>query len=218
MKDAEIHRVVVALRRAVRQWRAPAVGVVADDSEDPFLVLISCLLSLRTKDATTAAASERLFALAKSPKAMLALSAPRIEKAIYPVSFFRVKARTIRRICRDLIDRFGGKTPDTMEELLSLHGVGRKTANLVLTLGHKKPGICVDIHVHRISNRLGYVRTKNPDKTEQALRDKLPSKYWMEYNDLLVPFGQNLCTPVSPWCSRCPLEGYCARAGVGRTR
>src|SRR5581483_2864600 len=205
MRDDDIHRVVRTLRRAIRRWPVPAVGVVADESRDPFLVLISCLLSLRTKDATTAAASERLFRLARSPREMLRLSDARIERAIYPVSFYRMKTRSIRRICRDLIDRYGGNVPDTIEELLTLHGVGRKTANLVVTLGFGKPGICVDIHVHRISNRLGYVRTKSPDDTETALRKKLPSKYWGGYNDLLVTFGQNLCTPVSPWCSRCPV-------------
>jgi len=218
MRDDDIHRVVRTLRRAIRRWPVPAVGVVADESRDPFLVLISCLLSLRTKDATTAAASERLFRLARSPREMLRLSDARIERAIYPVSFYRMKTRSIRRICRDLIDRYGGNVPDTIEELLTLHGVGRKTANLVVTLGFGKPGICVDIHVHRISNRLGYVRTKSPDDTETALRKKLPSKYWGGYNDLLVTFGQNLCTPVSPWCSRCPVGNFCDRVGVGRTR
>lgn len=218
MKDVDIHRIISILRRSIRRWKTPAVGVVAEASNDPFLVLVSCLLSLRTKDATTEAASERLFRLAKTPKRMLGLSTATIEKAIYPVSFYRVKTRTLHRICRDLLERFGGKVPDSIDELLTLHGVGRKTANLVVTLGHRKPGICVDIHVHRISNRLGYVRTKNPDQTEMALRDKLPAKYWMTYNDLLVTFGQNLCTPVSPWCSKCPIERYCARNDVGRTR
>jgi len=218
MKDADIHTIVRTLRREIRRWPVPAVGVVADESRDPFLVLISCLLSLRTKDATTAAASERLFQLARSPRQMLRLRDARIERAIYPVSFYRMKTRSIRRICRDLIDRYGGKVPHTIDELLTLHGVGRKTANLVVTLGYGKPGICVDIHVHRISNRLGYVRTKSPDDTETALRMKLPSKYWVGYNDLLVTFGQNLCTPVSPWCSRCPVEEFCDRVGVGRTR
>ena len=218
MRDVDIHLVVRTLRREIRRWPVPAVGVVADESRDPFLVLISCLLSLRTKDATTAAASERLFRLARSPRRMLRLSDARIERAIYPVSFYRMKTRSIRKICRDLIGRYGGKVPDTIDELLTLHGVGRKTANLVVTLGYGKPGICVDIHVHRISNRLGYVHTKSPDDTETALRKKLPSKYWVGYNDILVTFGQNLCTPVSPWCSRCPVGDLCDRVGVGRTR
>lgn len=143
---------------------------------------------------------------------------PAIEKAIYPVSFYRVKARSLKKLAQDLLDRFGGRVPDTMEDLLSLKGVGRKTANLTLTLGHRKPGICVDIHVHRISNRLGYVRTESPEETETALRGKLPRRYWMIYNDLLVPYGQNLCTPISPHCSRCKLSRYCARRGVTTTR
>ncbi len=217
MKDQDIHEVVRVLKREVKRFKVPVVGVYAE-SNDPFIVLISTILSLRTKDKTTYEASERLFTLADTPRKLLALPIAKVEKAIYPVSFFRVKARTLRRVSKDLLERFGGKVPDTLEDLLSLHGVGRKTANLVLTLGHKKPGICVDIHVHRISNRLGYVRTKDPEKTEFALRAKLPKKYWMIYNDLLVPYGQNLCAPVSPWCSRCKLSAYCARRGVLRSR
>ncbi len=217
MKDEEIHGVIRTLKREVKRFKVPVVGVYAE-SRDPFIVLISTILSLRTKDKTTYEASERLFALADTPKTLLALPLKTVEKAIYPVSFFRVKARTLQRVCADLLERFGGRVPDTLEELLSLHGVGRKTANLVLTLGHRKPGICVDIHVHRISNRLGYVRTKTPEETEFALRKKLPRPYWMIYNDLLVPYGQNVCAPVSPWCSRCPLFGRCARRGVLRSR
>jgi len=217
MRNADIHEVVKLLRRAVRTWRAPAVTEGAE-SEDPFLVLVSTLLSLRTRDAVTAAASERLFAAAREPRALGRLSAKRIERLIYPVCFYRVKARTLRKACAELLDRFGGRVPDTIEELLTLPGVGRKTANLVVTLGYGKPGICVDTHVHRLSNRLGYVRTKNPEETEMALRAKLPPRYWNTYNDLLVAYGQNLCQPLSPWCSRCALTPYCARVGVTRSR
>ncbi len=195
----------------------PVVGVFAE-SRDPFIVLVSCILSLRTRDKVTYEASERLFAFASTPAKLAAASVPAIEKAIYPVSFYRVKARSLKKLAQDLLDRFGGRVPDTMEDLLSLKGVGRKTANLTLTLGHRKPGICVDIHVHRISNRLGYVRTESPEETETALRGKLPRRYWMIYNDLLVPYGQNLCTPISPHCSRCKLSRYCARRGVTTTR
>jgi endonuclease-3 len=145
---------------------------------------------------------------------MLRLSAKKIEKAIFPVGFYRVKAQTIREICRTLIDKYSGKVPDDIDELLKLKGVGRKTANLVVTLGYRKPGICVDTHVHRISNRWGYVGTKNPEKTEFALRAKLPKRYWIEYNDLLVSFGQHLCRPISPVCSQCPVRRYCDRVGV----
>ena len=141
-----------------------------------------------------------------------------IEELIYPVGFYRTKARGIREICRDLIARFDGRVPDEIDDLVTLKGVGRKTANLVVTESFRKPGICVDIHVHRISNRLGYIRTKAPDESEFALRAKLPKKYWMIYNDLLVPYGQNVCAPVSPWCSRCPLAKYCARRSVTTKR
>jgi endonuclease III len=180
--------------------------------------LIACILSLRTQDVTTEAASKRLFALADSPAAMLRLTVPTIERAIYPVGFYRIKTRVIRGICRDLIERFGGRVPDEIDELLTLKGVGRKTANLVVTVGYGKSGICVDTHVHRISNRLGYVRTRTPAQTETALRAALPRRYWIGYNDLLVAFGQNVCTPISPKCSRCPVRSLCRRVGVTSSR
>jgi endonuclease-3 len=187
---------------------------MAETYESPFRVLISCILSLRTQDATTARASHRLFAVAATPQAMLKLSAKRIEKLIYPVGFYKTKAKNIREICRVLVERYGAEVPDEIDELLKLKGVGRKTANLVVTLGYKKPGICVDTHVHRISNRWGYVKTATPEKTEFALREKLPKPYWIEYNDLLVSFGQHLCRPISPLCSHCPVKKYCGRIGV----
>ena len=186
--------------------------------KSPFLVLVSCLLSLRTKDETTLPASERLFALAENPVEMLKLPAPEIEKAIYPVGFYKTKARTILNLCRDLLDRFDGQVPSDLETLLTFKGVGRKTANLVLVEGFDKPGICVDTHVHRISNRLGYVRTRTPEETEYALRRKLPVKYWKEYNALLVVWGQNRCKPVSPLCSTCPVNRVCRKAGVNVSR
>jgi endonuclease III len=179
---------------------------------------MACLLSLRTKDETTGPASERLFGLADTPDAMLALSPRQIERAIFPVGFYRTKARVVREVSRDLIERFGGQVPASIDALLTLKGVGRKTANLVVTQGFNKPGICVDTHVHRISNRLGYVKTTHPEKTEAALRAKLPRRYWIGYNDLLVSFGQNICLPLSPRCSRCPLSGWCPRVGVERSR
>jgi endonuclease-3 len=181
-------------------------------------VLIACILSLRTQDRTTDAATDRLFALASTPTAMLAVPVRRIERAIYPVGFYRTKARTIHRICRELLGRFDGRVPDRIDDLLTLPGVGRKTANLVVTMGYNKPGICVDTHVHRISNRLGYVRTRTPDETETALRATLPRRYWIGYNDLLVGFGQNLCTPISPRCSTCPVHPLCRRIGVTTSR
>jgi endonuclease-3 len=187
---------------------------MAETYESPFRVLISCVLSLRTQDATTAKASHRLFAVADSPQAMVKLTAKKIEKLIYPVGFYKTKAKNILDICRMLIDNYDGRVPDAIDELLKLKGVGRKTANLVVTLGYRKPGICVDTHVHRISNRWGYVQTKTPEKTEFALRAKLPQRYWIEYNDLLVSFGQHLCRPISPLCSQCPVRRFCRQIGV----
>jgi endonuclease III len=218
MRPEEIHAALRILRRQVRQWQEPVVGVVAKESRDPFRVLIACVLSLRTRDQTTAEASRRLFTLADDPASMLRLSLSKIQHVIYPVGFYRIKSKQIREISRRLLKAYGGRVPDSIEELLTLPGVGRKTANLVVTVGYGKPGICVDIHVHRISNRWGYVRTRTPEQTEQALCRKLPAKYWITYNDLLVPFGQNICQPVSPFCSRCPVITYCDRVGVVRSR
>jgi endonuclease-3 len=216
MRDQDIHKVIALLKKEVRRWKVPVVGVIAEETHDPFKVLISCLLSLRTQDSTTAAASNRLFAQADTPTEMLGLSRRTIEKAIYPVGFYRTKAKNIHMICRDLIDRYGGTVPDEIDSLLTLKGVGRKTANLVVTVGFGKPGICVDTHVHRISNRMGYVRTRTPEQTETALRAKLPRRFWIFYNDLLVSFGQNLCRPLAPHCSRCLIAPYCDRVGVTR--
>jgi endonuclease-3 len=206
------------LRRLSPTWRATALAEVAAQWHDPFRVLIACLLSLRTKDETTGPAAARLFARADTPEAMRRLSPRAIERAIYPVGFYRTKARVLRAVSRDLIARYGGSVPDDIDALLTLKGVGRKTANLVVTQGFNKPGICVDVHVHRISNRWGYVRTKTPEETEMALRRRLPRRYWIGYNDLLVSFGQNICLPVSPHCSRCPIRAGCPRTGVARSR
>jgi len=218
MTDADIHETVAVLRKAVQGWRSPAVTIVSQREGDPFKVLVSCILSLRTQDRTTAVASERLFALAGTPAAMVELSTETITAAIHPVGFYRTKAETIREICRTLLREYGGRVPDELDELLKLKGVGRKTANLVVTLGFGKPGICVDTHVHRICNRWGYVRTKSPEETEFALRTKLPREYWLIINDLLVTFGQNQCSPVSPHCSSCPLFRFCDRVGVVKSR
>lgn len=212
--NRQIGRVLQLVRHAVRAWEPPALNKIAEESDDPFRVLISCILSQQTKDHVTEAASARLYRLADRPETILALSERRIARAIYPVSFYRTKARTIREVSRTLLIRFAGRVPDSLEALLSLKGVGRKTANLVLTVGFQKSGICVDTHVHRISNRWGYVKTKTPEQTEMALRRKLPKRHWIYYNDLLVPFGQHLCRPISPFCSRCPVARWCARIGV----
>jgi endonuclease-3 len=215
MQPEDVRHVVRILNRKMQEWPVTAIGRY---TETPFMVLMSCLLSLRTQDKTTIAASDRLFAIAREPKAMLKIPVGVIEKAIYPVAFYRNKARDIHAICEVLLERFGGKVPSDMESLLSLPGVGRKTANIVITMAFRKPGIAVDIHVHRISNRLGYVRTKTPDETEMALRKKLPRRHWLMWNDMLVAYGQNLCKPVSPFCSRCEIAAYCKRVGVGKSR
>ncbi|HBA87114.1 MAG TPA: endonuclease III [Geobacter sp.] len=218
MRDEEIHQAVRILTEVVKGWVTPAVTIVATRDRDPFKVLVSCILSLRTRDQTTAEASARLFARADTPEKMTRLSVAQIEQLIYPVGFYRVKAEQILEISRQLCELYAGKVPDEIETLLRFKGVGRKTANLVLTLGFGKPGICVDIHVHRICNRWGYVSTKNPEQTETALRQKLPAEYWIIINDLLVTFGQNQCTPVSPRCSTCPVYRFCDRVAVTTSR
>ncbi|MBI3457276.1 MAG: endonuclease III [Candidatus Rokubacteria bacterium] len=239
MAPATIGQVVRTLRRHVREWRPTAVSEIAAErrdrrlssgagprgvraarpaAPDPFRVLIACLLSLRTQDTTTRPAAARLFQLADTPEAMLCLRPRTIERAIFPVGFYRTKARVVLGVCRDLVARFGSGVPDDLDTLLTLKGVGRKTANLVVTVGFGKPGVCVDTHVHRISNRLGFVRTRTPEQTELALRAKLPRRYWLEYNDLLVAFGQNICRPLSPLCSRCPVRAACHRVGVTTAR
>jgi endonuclease III len=213
-----VTRVLRVLRREAPKWNAPIVSFIAVQHRDPFRTLISCILSLRTKDATTAAASTRLFARAHSPKTMLALSPKTLARLIFPVGFYRTKTRVIRGICRDLIEKFDGRVPDEIDALLTLKGVGRKTANLVVTEAYAKPGICVDTHVHRISNRWGLVHSKTPDKTELALRAILPARHWLEYNGILVAFGQTICHPTSPWCSRCKIAPLCPRIGVTHSR
>lgn len=214
MRGSDIHKVWPLLTRQVRDLRVPWLETMASRKRDPFKILVSCILSLRTQDKTTGEASGRLFSLASTPKKMATLSVKEIEKAIYPVGFFRVKARTIRSMCRELVDTYHSRVPDEIEELLKLKGVGRKTANLVVTLGYNRPGICVDTHVHRITNRWGYVTTASPEKTEFALREKLPAEYWIGINGLLVAFGQGVCKPVSPLCSSCSLVRLCAKKGV----
>ena len=205
------------LKKAVRKFRTPSVTVIAKKN-DPFAVLVSCIISLRTRDEVTELASARLFALAKLPAELLELSNAKIEKAIYPAAFYRNKTKSLKELCQVLVKEYSGKVPDKLEQLLKLKGVGRKTANLTLILGHNKPGICVDIHVHRISNRWGYVKTKSPNETEMVLREILPKRFWKGYNDLLVSFGQNLCKPVSPFCSSCPVEDQCPKIGINRSR
>jgi endonuclease III len=214
----DITKIVEILREAVDGMRIPVVTEFSRRARSPFEVLISTLLSLRTKDDVTREASLRLFKRAGSPESIVSLSESEIEKLIYPVGFYHTKARRIKGVCQILIDQYDGNVPDDLDELLKLKGVGRKTANLVITLGFGKDGVCVDTHVHRISNRLGYVKTKTPDETETALRKKLPRKHWIEFNDLLVTWGQNVCRPISPLCSTCAINQYCEKIGVDRHR
>lgn len=218
MNDHDIHPIMAALREAVLTWQTPIVDEMAQREATPYTILITTILSLRTQDATTAQASRRLFELAATPQTMLALPAETIARAIYPVGFYRTKAETILTVSRLLLERYDGGVPDTVEELLTLPGVGRKTANLVVTMGYHKPGICVDTHVHRITNRWGYVQTKTPDQTEFALRARLPAEYWIPINGYLVSLGQNICHPTSPRCSQCPIAAWCARVNVTRSR
>ncbi|HLA04881.1 MAG TPA: endonuclease III [Syntrophales bacterium] len=218
MNDGHIEEIISILGGELEKRELPIVSHLAKEKRNPFVILISTLLSLRTKDEVTSEATKRLFSLASTPQEMLQLSPEIIAKTIYPVGFYKNKAKTILAACRELIDRYNSLVPDTMEQLLAMKGVGRKTANLVLTLGFNKEGICVDTHVHRISNRLGYVRTGAPEQTEFALREKLPHKYWLDYNTLLVAFGRHVCRPVSPFCGSCPVSNYCDRVGVTKSR
>ena len=213
-----IHAVMRTLARAIDGLDLPAVEKIAEESqEDPFEVLIGTMLSAQTRDPVTAAASARLFHVARTPRTMQKLTVKRIERLIYPVSFYRHKARHVKETCRILVERFRGRVPMTMEELLMLPGVGRKTANLVLILGFKSlKNICVDTHVHRISNRLGWVRTRTPDETERALYKSTAPRWWPYINLYLVTWGQNVCRPVYPKCSACVIRPYCPRIGVTR--
>ncbi|MFH1636946.1 MAG: endonuclease III [Candidatus Woesearchaeota archaeon] len=188
------------------------------DEKDPYYVLISCILSLRTKDEVTYPAAKRLFKVAKTPEEMLKISVAKIQKLIYPVGFYKRKSHTILGISRKLVEEYESKVPDTIDELLKFKGVGRKTANIVVTFAYRKHGIAVDVHVNRICNRIGWIKTRTPDETEAELRKKLPRKYWIPLNELLVKHGQRICKPISPFCSKCPISKYCGRVGVERHR
>jgi endonuclease-3 len=213
-----VEAVMRELARAIDGLELPAVEKISQSQEeDPFQVLIATLLSARTQDATTLAASTRLFRVARTPRTMAKLTVRRIESLIYPVSFYRHKARHVKATCRILVERYGGRVPATMEELLTLPGVGRKTANLVLILAFRSlKNICVDTHVHRISNRLGWVRTRTPDETEQALYDATAEQWWPYVNLYLVTWGQNVCRPIAPRCGACVIRPHCPQAGVVR--
>ncbi len=208
-QEIDIHKLVEKLKDA-NQRKSDFVCLM-DSFNDPYLVLIACILSLRTNDRTTYPATLRMLELAKNPKEMKNITVKDLAKAIYPVGFYENKAKQIIELSRIIDEELGGKVPDEIEELCKFNGVGRKTANLVLSRGFNKPAICVDVHVHRIFNRLGYVKTKNPEETEFALREKLPKKYWIDINTLMVTHGQNVCKPIKPNCSECPIEEFCAK-------
>ena len=215
MKRSDIHKVYDLLEEAYRNMEEPSVTKISKQTKnDPFRVLVSCLISLRTKDEVTLESSERLFKIADCPEKMLNLSEAEIGKLIYPAGFYKTKAVTIKNICEILVNEYGSKVPDEIDELVKLKGVGRKTANLLIVEGYRRPAVCVDTHVHRIFNRLGYVKTKNPDKTEIELRKHLPENYWIRINEILVAYGRAVCRPVSPFCSSCTLESLCDKVDV----
>jgi len=215
--EAKILKIIRLIKKQVKSFKIPSVTVVSAH-KDPYQVLISCILSLRTKDKTTSEASRRLFKVADNPYSMVKLAQRRLEKLIYPVGFYRNKSRAILGISAKIIEDFSGRVPDSLENLLALKGVGRKTANLVLGLGFNIPAICVDTHVHRISNRLGWVKTKKPGETEAALKKIIPKRIWIDLNTWLVTFGQNICLPISPFCTRCGVHNFCKRADVNKFR
>ncbi len=201
---------IVKLLKDAKQPQSEFVKLM-DSFKNPYLVLIACILSLRTNDKTTYPATLRMLELAKTPDEMKNVSVEDLAKAIYPVGFYENKANQIIELSKTIDEELNGQVPDEIEDLIKFKGVGRKTANLVLSLGFNKPAICVDVHVHRIFNRLGYIKTKTPEETEFALREKLPQKYWIDINTLLVTHGQNVCKPIKPKCSECPIARYCAK-------
>ena len=213
-----IDRFVETIAARYKDWNPPIITFIANRGATPFEILVSTLLSLRTKDEVTSEAARRLFEKARTPEQILTLGEKSLATLIYPVGFYPTKAQRLLEISRIILDQYDGQVPDTLDALLELPGVGRKTANLVLVEGFKIPAVCVDTHVHRISNRIGYVKTKTPDQTEMALRKKLPRKHWIRYNELLVAFGQTICRPVSPFCSKCPVAGMCPQIGVDKHR
>ncbi len=215
VSQEEISGVLEILKSSTKNFENPIVTEIGEKTNNPFHVLISCMLSLRTRDETTGKISAKLFEKANTPKEILKLGKD-LEKIIKPVNYYKTKAKRIKEVCKILIKKYNSKVPDSIEELLELPGVGRKTANIVIVYGFNKQGIPVDVHVHRISNRLGWVQTKLPDKTEFALREIIPKRHWMAVNDIFVMFGQNVCKPINPKCEICPITKYCKYYRNGR--
>jgi len=232
MKPNDMEPAWAAIIKSLENWRKKtladpteedtAITTIAEEYEEgpgkPWAILVSTILSLRTKDEVTRVASRRLLEKAPDPERLLALSVEEIASLAYPAGFYRTKAANLVKISNILLEKYNGQVPADLDALLDLPGVGRKTANLVITEAFGMYGICVDIHVHRICNRSGWINTATPDKTEAALREKLPKKYWRQINGLLVLYGQNLCRPQSPFCSRCVISSHCLRLGVDRSR
>jgi len=216
--NKNIDKILNTVKKAVEKYDIPVLEKFNEMTQDPYWVLISCILSLRAKDETTEKVARALYAAAPSPEQVLKIPVKKMEKIVYKSGFYKVKAGNVLNITGIILEKYKGKVPDNIDELLTIKGVGRKTANLVVTVAFNKPGICVDTHVHKISNRWGYVKTKNPDETEMKLREILPQKYWIKYNMRLVLFGRNICLSVSPWCSKCPLAKDCPKVGVEKHR
>ncbi len=214
----EIEKVMKILGKHYNYKEKTTLNRMRCKKEDPFKILISCLLSLRTQDKNTEKVSKNLFAVAKTPKEILKLPIKKIEKLIFSSGHYKKKARTLKYVSKVLIEKFHGKVPDKKEELLSIKGIGPKTANIVLNFAYEKCVLPIDTHCHRIPNRLGWLKTKTPEKTEKELEKILPRKYWREFNAIFVLFGKEICQPVSPWCGKCPVRRYCQRIGVGRSR
>ena len=218
MRKKNIIKILEILMKTTRGMQLPSVSQIQEELRDPFKVLVSCILSLRTKDEITYPTSQKLFKIAKTPKQIAEMPLAKLKKTIKPVNYYKTKAERIKKIAQQIVKEYNNKVPDEFEELMKFKGVGRKTANIVITYGYGKDGLAVDTHVHRISNRLGWVKTKTPEKTEFALKRIVPKKYWYWVNELLVRHGQNTCTPISPFCSRCHVDKYCPKIGVEKRR
>jgi len=218
MEEYDFEKINIVLKEHFEQNKLPVIDLMAVSQSSPYRLLVAAVLSTRTKDETTSAAAKRLFEIADNFDDLQKLSAQDIEKAVFPVGFYREKARYLLKIADVIKQKFGGEIPQTVEELIQLPGVGRKVANLVVAVAFKKPAVCVDTHVHRIFNRLGFLQTKNPEQTEAALRKKLPQKYWISVNGYMVSYGQDVCTPISPKCSVCKIAPFCKKVGVVKSR
>jgi len=218
-KPKNIDKIISLLKKEIKQFETPVGTEIGESTRDPFQVLISCILSLRTKDTTTGPVSKKLFAVAKTPEKIAKMPLKKLQSIIRPVNFYITKSKRIKQISKELVKKYNSIVPSNFEELMKFKGVGRKTANIVMVYGHfSKDHIPVDIHVHRIPNRLGWIKTKNPEETEEELKKILPKKFWKDFNDIIVTHGQNVCVPVSPFCSKCYIRKYCKRVGVKRSR